>query len=179
MPKEEIKSEIRDARWLPRQVYAQVEKIDKALSDYADSPKTMRSAERLINATEWPLNVIRNQLGEDSTFYIERSSLVVNCALDCMTEEVNVEHETDDVAYLSTLRNVYKLFKQFCGRRVDDATSQRLSDFKETIFTKAAPLAQYAEGPVREEGCMGRFWGYLLPSLVGYFIFILLLMAGC
>lgn len=180
MTKDEMRGELRDDRWLPRKVYVQVEKIDKALSDYADSPKTLRSAERLISATKWPLNVIRYKLGEDSAFYIERSSSVVNRALDYMTEEVNAEHETDDEAYLSTLRSVYKLLERLCKKSVDDATSQRLSGFRRSLYAAAirvAPLPNRTDN--EEEGCAGRFWGYLLPSLFGYFIFVLLMLVGC
>lgn len=181
MTKEEVRGELRDDRWLPRKVYVQVEKIDKALSDYADSPKTLRSAERLISATKWPLNVIRYKLGEDSAFYIERSSSIVNRALDYMTEEVNAEHETDDEAYLSTLRSVYKLLERLCKKSVDDATSQRLSDFRRSLYAAAirvAPLPEkidYKEGDITRQIYRYQFW---FAIIISFIILMLALLGG-
>lgn len=172
--------------------------IDEALAKYRSMSSKVSSANRLINMTQKAIADIREKKGASDAFYLQRSSNIVNEAINYMVSDVNSTQEEFNEApqgsqrekdayeaYRTAVSVAWSLMQRLEKWDMNATTRERLNTNKKTLENLKQQIDSY-KTPVDEgPGCLSSLMGYVFALLIrlgGIALFCLLcglLAAAC
>ena len=108
----------------PTDVFAEDKAIKGKLVNISKQANTISNAVSLLNGTRDDLVSIKNKLGASSAYYLKLSTIVVNCALGFVIEEVN-RAQSKIISFEDFQSQMYEdpIFGSILGRRSSSYSS--------------------------------------------------------
>ena len=108
----------------PSEVFAEDKAIKDKLVNTSKQSNTISNAVSLLNGTRDDLVSIKNKLGASSAYYLKLSTIVVNCALGFVIEEVN-RAQSKIISFEDFQSQMYEdpIFGSILGRRSSSYSS--------------------------------------------------------
>ena len=100
----------------PSEVFAEDKAIKDKLVNISKQSNTITNAVSLLNGTRDDLVSIKNKLGASSAYYLKLSTIVVNCALGFVIEEVN-RAQSKIISFEDFQSQMDDIFSGVLGRR--------------------------------------------------------------
>lgn len=110
----------------PTEVAREDKSIKDKLVSFSKQPNKIANSVSLLNGTRNDLTSIKNKLGNSSAYYLKMSTLVVNCALGNVIEEVN------------RAQNKIQSFEDFKAQ-VENLMGRNRSPLLSSIYSSSSP----------------------------------------
>lgn len=145
----------------PAEVFAEGKAIKDKLVNISKRSNTISNAVSLLSDTRDDLISIKNKLGASSTYYLKLSTLVVNCALGYVIEEVN-RAQSQILSYEEFCAQMSDVYSEMLGRShgpySSNYSSSRYGLGALDVFTYNVWLKNYNSQVVSFKGVAQSAW---------------------